>query len=163
MPYIVGVDSTEYKVSLDRQGNEFKGTINGKPIKVEVIQAEGNHLSLIIDNTPYTVVFGSDGSIIVNDEAYTTSVFDEQMQRIMKATPEQLHKQEIIVKAPMPGLIVEIMVREGNSVKSGQGLLVVEAMKMQNEMPAPADGVVKKILVKQGQTVNSGDALIVIE
>jgi biotin carboxyl carrier protein len=163
MSFIVNVDSVEYKVNLDRQGNTFNGTINGKQVSVEVVQAEGDHLALILDNTPYSVVFGDDGSVTVNDETYTTSVFDEQMQRIMKATPVQLHKREIVIKAPMPGLIVEIMVREGTNVKSGKGLLVVEAMKMQNEMSAPIDGVVKKILVKQGQTVNSGDALIVIE
>ena len=67
---------------------------------------------------------------------------------------------EGVVTAPMPGKILRILVKEGESVKTGQGLLVLEAMKMENEIPAPKDGVVKKILVKEGDTVDTGQALI---
>ncbi len=62
----------------------------------------------------------------------------------------------------MPGKILKILVKEGDQVKTGQGLLVLEAMKMENEIPAPKDGIVKKILVKEGDTVNTGDPLIEI-
>lgn len=70
---------------------------------------------------------------------------------------------EGVVTAPMPGKILKILVKEGEQVKTGQGLLILEAMKMENEIPAPKDGVVKKILVKEGDTVNTGDPLIEIE
>jgi pyruvate carboxylase subunit B len=69
----------------------------------------------------------------------------------------------VVVTALMPGLIIEIAVKEGDSVKKGQGLLIIEAMKMQNELKSPKDGIVKKIIVKKGQTVNNNDKLIVIE
>ncbi len=64
------------------------------------------------------------------------------------------------VTAPMPGKVLRVLVREGDQVRVGQGLLVLEAMKMENEIPAPKDGVVKKIYVKEGDTVNTGDPLI---
>ena len=60
----------------------------------------------------------------------------------------------------MPGKILRVLVSEGQQVKTGQGLVVLEAMKMENEIPAPKDGVVKKIYVKEGDTVNTGDPLV---
>ncbi|ASJ11119.1 pyruvate carboxylase [Thermococcus sp. P6] len=69
---------------------------------------------------------------------------------------------EGVVTAPMPGKILRILVKEGESVKTGQGLLVLEAMKMENEIPAPRDGKIKRILVKEGDTVNPGQPLIEI-
>jgi biotin carboxyl carrier protein len=68
-----------------------------------------------------------------------------------------------VLKAVMPGLVIDINVREGDPVKAGEALLVVEAMKMQNEVKTTQDGVVKKLFVQKGKAVNSGDTLIVIE
>jgi biotin carboxyl carrier protein len=65
--------------------------------------------------------------------------------------------------APMPGKIVRILVAPGDEVKAGQGIVVMEAMKMQNEMKSPKDGKVQKILTSEGSTVNPGDTLAVIE
>ena len=67
---------------------------------------------------------------------------------------------EGVVTSPMPGKILRILVKEGEQVKTGQGLVVLEAMKMENDIPAPKDGVVKKILVKEGDTVDTGQPLI---
>ena len=67
---------------------------------------------------------------------------------------------EGVVAAPMPGKILRVLVKEGDSVRTGQGLVVLEAMKMENEIPAPKDGVVKRILVKEGDTVDTGQPLI---
>jgi len=70
---------------------------------------------------------------------------------------------QAILKAPMPGKVVRILVAEGDSVEAGQGLVVVEAMKMQNEMKAPRAGLVKSIKTKEGATVAAGEGLVVIE
>lgn len=66
------------------------------------------------------------------------------------------------VKAPMPGTINDIKVTEGQAVKAGDVLVILEAMKMENEIMSPTDGVVKQIAVAKGASVNSGDALVVI-
>jgi len=65
-----------------------------------------------------------------------------------------------LVKAPMPGRVVRILVEPGQQVKSGEGIVVVEAMKMENELSAPRDGVVTQVHVSEGDTVESGAALI---
>jgi pyruvate carboxylase subunit B len=67
------------------------------------------------------------------------------------------------VVAPMPGLILKVEVEVGQAVKAGQGVVVVEAMKMENELKAPADGVVARIEVQPGQTVDKGATLLVLE
>ena len=66
------------------------------------------------------------------------------------------------VKAPLPGSVLAIKVKEGDTVKAGQLLLLIEAMKMENEVVAPADGTVKQITVSKGATVSTGDTLLVI-
>lgn len=66
------------------------------------------------------------------------------------------------VKAPLPGLIVDIMVKDGHQVKAGQNLLVMEAMKMENQVQAPYDGTVKRVIVSKGDTVAEGDVLVEI-
>ena len=66
------------------------------------------------------------------------------------------------VVAPMPGTIIDVVVKEGDTVKAGQLCVVLEAMKMENELPAPCDGVVKAVNVNKGSAVNTDEVLVVI-
>ena len=103
----------------------------------------------------------------------TTSV---QPQPVQKSTPQptpqpvQEKKKEVVVsegaeavEAPMPGTILSINVKEGDTVKSGQVLIILEAMKMENEILAPKDGKVTSIGTTEGASVNTGDKLVIIE
>ena len=91
----------------------------------------------------------------------------QAIQPSMVAPP--MPKEEVreiapgVVSAPMPGKVLRVLVGEGESVSVGQGLLILEAMKMENEIPSPKDGVVKRILIKEGDTVDTGQPLIEIE
>ena len=67
------------------------------------------------------------------------------------------------VNSPMPGTIIDVLVSIGDAVKNGQPLIILEAMKMENEITAPADGVIKELLVEKGNIVASGEALCIIE
>lgn len=67
-----------------------------------------------------------------------------------------------VVSAPMPGKILKVLVQPGAQVKNGQNIMVLEAMKMENEILAPSDGVVREVKVKEGDNVNTGDTLVVI-
>lgn len=69
----------------------------------------------------------------------------------------------IEIRAQMPGKIIKVMIAEGTHVSAGEGLLVIEAMKMQNEVKAPKDGVLRRIHVSEGSTVNAGEPLVVVE
>jgi biotin carboxyl carrier protein len=161
--FIVNVENRKFRVDLEKRGKNLIAFINNEEIDVEVARQDGNQLSLIVNSKPYLVVMESEDRIIVNGETYSIEMIDAQIQKIVKVGPEKAHKRELAIKAVMPGLVIEVMVKEGDSVKTDDGLLVVEAMKMQNEVKTPQDGIVKKILVQKGKTVNSGDTLVIIE
>ncbi len=163
MSYIIKIEDKEFKADIAKAGNIFKVLLDGREFRVEVAQSDKDKITLIIDNKPYQIFLDSDDTFNINGELYNFEVIDEQVAKVLKSGTEVTHKKEAIVTAPMPGLVIEVEVKEGDSVKKGQGLLIIEAMKMQNEFKSPRDGIVKKIMVQKGQTVNSKDTLIVIE
>ncbi len=163
MAYIAKIDNKEFKVDLKQEGKGFKVYLDGKPWVVTVASDKGSRLTLIIDDKPFDVILEADDHIFVGGESYNVEIFDEQVGRLMKASAGRSEKRELAVEAAMPGLIIEVTVKEGDKVTGGQDLLIIEAMKMQNQIQTPRDGVVKTIQVKKGQTVNSGDILIIIE
>ena len=163
MAYVVKVDDTEYRVEIQQDETGYVATLNGSKKVVNIIRTSSDSFTAIIDDRPYAILFEENDVLLVNGEAYTVQVLDEQIEKLIKASPATFAKKELTMKAPMPGLVVEVLVTQGDEVKKGQGCLVVEAMKMQNEMKASRDGIVKQIFVSKGQTVNSGDRLITIE
>ena len=88
-------------------------------------------------------------------------LFDEQILR--RSGAHHQGEKSGTISSPMPGKVVKISVKEGQTVKLGDGLIVVEAMKMENEFKAPCDGVVKAIKVSEGNAVEGGQTLLVIE
>ncbi len=163
MAYITKIDNKEFKVDLKQEGKGFKVYLDGKLREVTVASDSGSRLTLIIDDKPFDVILEADDHIVVGGESYNVEIFDEQVEKFMKASTGKSEKRELAVKAAMPGLIIEVTVKQGDKVTEGQGLLIIEAMKMQNEMQTPRDGIVKTIKVKKGQTVNCGETLIIIE
>jgi biotin carboxyl carrier protein len=110
--------------------------------------------------TVYVVSSGEEREVWVEGRRYAISVADprDRSSRQKKQTstgPLEVHAQ-------MPGKVVKLLVRQGTVVEAGQGLIVVEAMKMQNEMKSPRDGVVTKVSVAEGAAVGAGDRLMVI-
>ena len=163
MAFITKIDNKEFKVDLKQEGKGFKVYLDGKPREVTVANDKGSRLTLIIDDKPFDIIWEADDHIVVGGESYNVEIFDEQVERLMKASPGKSGKRALTMKAAMPGLIIEVTVKQGDRVTEGQGLLIIEAMKMQNEMQTPRDGVVKTVKVQKGQTVNSGETLIIIE
>ena len=163
MGYIIKIEDKEFKGDITKAGNNFKVLLDGREFQVEVAQSDEDKLTLIINNKPYQIFLDSDYTLNINGELYNFEVIDEQVAKVLKSGTEVGHKKEAVLTTPMPGLVIEVEVKEGDSVKKGQGLLIIEAMKMQNEFKSPRDGIVKKIMVQKGQTVNSKDTLVVIE
>ena len=181
MPYIVKIGDKEFKIELEKEAktgrcgspdpHNFKVHIDGKVVKVKII--EDRPLFILVDNKPYDIIVGEvqehrpqpqdEKTIYVSGEPFCVEVRDEKTQMMAQLKREIRHIKEIKVTAPMPGLIIQVEVQEGDKVKTGQGLAIVEAMKMQNEIKAPRDGMIKQIIIKKGMTVNAGDGLVVIE
>jgi biotin carboxyl carrier protein len=90
-------------------------------------------------------------------------VVDERTRAIRKMTGAEAEPEAKTISAPMPGMVLKVEVGVGDAVKAGQGLVIVEAMKMENELKAPADGVVSGISVEPGQTVEKGAILLTLE
>ena len=141
----------------------FQIEIDGEKKIISISRISPAHLSIILDGKSFNVEvehFEKDYQVSTRGEVYNFSVVDE---REVTTSSEQPDSGEKVIKAPMPGLVVELMVDVGDQVKAGDTLLVLEAMKMQNEITAPASGVILGVLVESSNKVNSGDDLIVLD
>jgi biotin carboxyl carrier protein len=117
--------------------------------------------SILIEGRSYQATVLASGSIQVNDQIFSVELFDPRELRA-RSTAGASHGRQNIV-SPMPGKVVRLLVAAGDAVEAGQGLIVVEAMKMQNEMKSPKTGVVVEMKTQAGATVTAGEILVVIE
>jgi biotin carboxyl carrier protein len=135
-----------------------------REFELDVRETQSGVLSLLLNGRSYEVRREATpaGTVIsVGDARYHAEVADPRSLRTRRATGSDAGPQKIT--APMPGKIVRILASEGNEVHEGQGLLVIEAMKMQNELKSARKGVVRKIMVKEGAAANAGDVLAIVE
>jgi biotin carboxyl carrier protein len=120
--------------------------------------------SVLVDGRSYEArVEDADGCVIVFIDGHRFEVEIRDPRRWSRHSAKPGVEGRLNVTAPMPGKIVRLLVAEGDTVESGQGLLVMEAMKMQNEMKAPKDGRVVSLTAREGGTVAAGDVLAAIE
>ena len=106
---------------------------------------------------------GDEYDVLIGSEMFHLTVQDEWTRRLANIQRKNLVETgELAVKAPMPGAVVAIEVEVGQEVKKGHGLVILSAMKMENEIKAPRSGTVKSIDVQAGQTVEQGRTLVVL-
>jgi biotin carboxyl carrier protein len=117
--------------------------------------------SILIDGRSYAVAILGMGEISVNGRVFHVDVFDPRESRGRRSTADRSGPQAVV--ALMPGRVIRVLVEPGQEVAADEGLIVVEAMKMQNEMKAPRDGRVAAVKTAAGATVSAGDVLLVIE
>lgn len=117
--------------------------------------------SVLIEGRSYAVILGPGNEIQVNGQTLSVEVFDPRSMRARGAAGAGEGRQKIA--ALMPGKVVRLLVAQGDTVESGQGLVVVEAMKMQNEMKSPKAGRVAEVRTRTDATVAAGEVLLVIE
>jgi biotin carboxyl carrier protein len=117
--------------------------------------------SILIEGRSYQATVLAPGTIQVNNRIFSVELFDPRELRARSSAGASHGRQNIV--APMPGKVVRVLVAVGITIEAGQGLIVVEAMKMQNEMKSPKAGIVVEIKTKPGATVAAGEILIVIE
>jgi biotin carboxyl carrier protein len=152
-------------VELRREGHLWRAVIDGNPVEGDMAEVAPHTFSILLDGKSYElrVTPLADGNLKIQSAhaELTAKVIDPREWRGRHEALEVQGRQQ--VAAPMPGKIVRILVQAGETVESGQGLVVVEAMKMQNEIRSPKNGRVEKIVAKEGDTVNAGDVLVWVD
>jgi len=165
MIFDILVGNKEYSVEIERKEKSFLIKIDGEEFDVDATLFKKELYSLIVSNKSYLSNIKSEENkyiVDISGESFEIEVFDEATRRMAQKKKEPESGKQVI-KAPMPGKIVKILVKEGEEVESGAGMIVVEAMKMENELKSSSKGVVKEIAVEEGVVVNAGDTLIVVE
>ena len=118
-------------------------------------------VSVLIEGRSYRAIATATGQVIVNGQTFVVDVQDPRKFRGQGSAALGSGRQTIA--APMPGRVIRVLVGPGQDVEAGQGLIVVEAMKMQNEMKSPKAGKVLEVRTAEGAAVTAGDVLLVIE
>ena len=152
MKYITTVEDKEYTIEIGR-GDEI--IVNGDSYQINLEEAsESGLLSLLVNNRSVVAVVEEqeDGwQVLINGELYGVSVQDERAYRLAKARGTLADLSgEVVVKSPMPGIVLQITKAAGDVVKKGQTVVILESMKMENELKAPRDGVISKVHVEAG-------------
>lgn len=164
MIYEVSIDGKTHRLELDRTDNGWSCRLDGREIPVDAVLARPDVLSLRIGNRAFEVKcerVGSDTHYWVGSQRFAAEVRDPRSFRgRMRATDDRGAKK---LTAPMPGKVVRILAAQGGEIEAGGGVIVVEAMKMQNEVKSPKKGTIQKILVDVGTAVNAGDVLAIVE
>jgi biotin carboxyl carrier protein len=166
----VKVESQEKRVNIEEKDGVYLVEIDGRTRTVDCRTAgHRDYLSLIIDNKSYLIESAplkiDEGKYYANisGRRYNIEVLDERLIATRQAGALVKEDGPYIVKSPMPGLIVDVRVKAGDRVSAGSTLVVIEAMKMQNELVCEVDGVVRAVNIKQRDTVESQAPLIEIE
>ena len=164
MTYEIAIDGKNHRLDLEQSDGRWTCRVDGREVAVDAVLARPNVLSLRMGNKAYEVKcerVGSDVHIWVGSRRFAAEVRDPRSLRSRaRAVDDQGPKK---LTAPMPGKVVRILLAKGSEVEAGAGVLVVEAMKMQNEVKSPKKGVIQKILVSEGAAVNAGDVLAIVE
>jgi biotin carboxyl carrier protein len=161
--YIAEVNNKKYKIDVEKKGEKFNLSIDGKKIEAEIIKTNTpSHFYLLIENKLYNVIIDNENTLSVDGELFDLKIEDERIVSLMGAKQATKVKEETPICVSMPGLVIDIEVKEGDKVKEGDRLLIVEAMKMQNEIKAPRDGTIKRVIAQKGKTVNSGETVVTI-
>ena len=162
--YNVIISGNERVVNIDNDGNI---RINGKPANMTFEQVDGRTFSVLSEGNSYkTIAVKEEGvyRMLVNGNEIISHVESERMRLLKKfAISSEAEHARTEIRAPMPALVVKVEVDIGDDVREGQGLIVLEAMKMENEIRAHRKGRVSEIHIAKGRAVEKGELLMLLE
>jgi len=164
MKYAVTVGDQTLTVEIDQADQVI---VDGQSRHVDLKSIDGDSLfSLLLDNHSFEIFVerrGHDYQIMLDGEMHIVRVEDERLARLAEIGSRSGKPMgEVMIKAPMPGLVIAVPAEAGEPVKVGDGLVILEAMKMENEIRAPRDGMVKSVRVSAGEAVEKDQVLVVI-
>ena len=167
MAFIARLGEKTYTVDIEEIGKSlYRVSVDGSEFLVDGKKTGLTNYSLIVDNRSFEVevdVKEDEYRVLVDGRNYHIDLVDERRVRLggLQSGIELQGRQNVSV--PMPGKIIAVLVAEGDRVEKGQGLVIVEAMKMENEVRCPINGEVKEVRVKTGDAVEAGAVLAVVE
>jgi biotin carboxyl carrier protein len=164
MRYITAIGDEEYIIEID---NDSEIVVNGEKYDIDFQpSAEKDVYSMLLNNRSLEGVVETredDWRILIRGELYEAKVQDERAYRLAKARGVVVAVTgEVTVKSPMPGIIIDVPVSAGTPVKKGDKVVILESMKMENELRAPRDGVVTRVFIEPGAGVEKNQQLLVI-
>jgi biotin carboxyl carrier protein len=167
--YHVAIDEQDFDIELEYHAEKFLARVNGKTCEIERARLGDSRSLLIIDGHAYEVDVHSNGSdgrrlVFLRGTEIIASIEDYNLAQIRKTAGISTEPAvETVIRAPMPGLIIDVVVSDGDSVKTGDVLMIIEAMKMENVVKAKAPAKVKMLHVKPGTSVEKGEKLLEFE
>jgi biotin carboxyl carrier protein len=166
MKFEVQISGKTRTVELQYNSDRWQISLDGAALDADAIEISPNVFSVLVNGESYEVriAVANDSKLTLQTRhhEFVAEVVDPRAWRGRHhGAVEAQGRQEIV--APMPGKVVRVLVKAGDKVEAGQGLLVVEAMKMQNEVRSPKTGTVERLLAREGHAVNAGEVLAWIE
>jgi len=167
MAFIAKLGEREYSVEIEDLGKSiYRVSIDGNEILIDGKKTGRASYSLIVENRSFEIEVDNaedEYRVLVDGRNYHVNLVDERRLRVggAQAGADLQGRQKVSV--PMPGKVIAVLVSAGDIVEKGQGLVIVEAMKMENEVRSPIAGEVKEVMVKTGDAVEGGAALVIVE
>lgn len=165
MIYDVTIDEKIYRLELDRPDGRWACRLDGREIQMDAVLTRADVLSILIEGKACEIKRERTATgfyLWVGNARYAVELRDPRSLRGRKTSAVTGTGQKKLI-APMPGKVVRVLLGENAPVEAGQSVLVMEAMKMQNEIKSPKKGTVLKIVAGEGTTVNAGDVLAIVE
>jgi biotin carboxyl carrier protein len=166
MRYHAIVRGEDRVVEVTKREGGYLVVIDGRALEVDAVHVKGGGLSLLAGtrSARCDIQPGKDGkvSVLIGETVHELELLDERRLRMRKAGGKFTTEGPQRIDAPMPGKVVRVLVKIGDEVSEGQGLVVVEAMKMENELKSPKAGKVTELLAVEGAAVESGAKLVVV-
>ena len=166
MRYTAIIGGEERLIEVTPRENGYRVVIGGRELDLDAVHLQGFAISLIAGTRSYRCDIdpGKNGQIgvLVGETVYPLEILDERKLRMRRASGKFTLEGPQRIDAPMPGKVTRVLVKAGDQVEEGQGLVVVEAMKMENELKSPKAGKVTELHAVEGAAVESGAKLAVV-
>jgi biotin carboxyl carrier protein len=165
--FVATLGERKYTVEIEEIGKSlYRVAVDGNEFMLDGKKTGRTNYSLIVDNRSFEIEVdqrGDEYRVLVDGRNYRVNLIDERRVRTSDVSEVAGLQGRQAVSVPMPGKVIAVLVSEGDQVEKGQGLVIVEAMKMENEVRSPIAGEIKQIKVKQGDTIEGGATLVVVE
>lgn len=165
MLYDITIDGKSYRLDLARVDGQWQCRLDGREIQIDAVLTGHDTLSILMGGKAFEIrreLVAAGTFVWVGSSSYAAEVRDPRSLRARKKKAGDESGPRKLV-ASMPGKVIRVLVSEKEEVEAGQGIVVVEAMKMQNEIKSPKKGIVQKLIAVEGATVNAGDVLAIVE